>query len=197
MSFELPSLPFAANALEPFISKETIEFHYGKHHQAYLVNLNKLLPGSPYDQASLDDIVRHAEGPVFNNGAQVWNHSFYWNCLSPNGGGRPKGELFSAIERDFESFEVFREQFSTAGATLFGSGWVWLSTDNSGKLFITKESNAGNPMRGGLKPVLTLDVWEHAYYIDKRNQRPAYIEDYWKLVNWSFAEKLYHEACSK
>ncbi len=193
MAFELPALPYPATALEPFISKETIDYHYGKHHNAYVVNLNKLLPGSPFEHASLDDIVRHAEGGIFNNGAQVWNHTFYWNCLSPSGGGAPKGKLLAALERDFVSFEQFKEQFSAAGASLFGSGWAWLVKDDDGKLSITKESNAGNPLRSGLVPVLTLDVWEHAYYIDKRNLRPAYIEDFWKLVNWDFAEKCYND----
>ena len=191
MPFELPSLPYADDALEPYISKETIGYHYGKHHNAYLVNLNKMIPGTAFENASLDDIVRHSEGGIFNNGAQVWNHSFYWNCLSPKGGGMPSGELLAAIERDFGSFESFKEQFSTAAATLFGAGWAWLSKDKTGKLVISKESNAGNPLRSGLTPILTIDVWEHAYYIDKRNLRPAYVEDFWKLVNWPFVEALF------
>jgi Fe-Mn family superoxide dismutase len=191
MSFELPALPYAHDALEPFISKETIEYHYGKHHNAYLTNLNKLILGTEFEHASLDEIVMKSEGGIFNNGAQVWNHSFYWQCLSPKGGGQPGGKFLEAIIRDFGSYEAFKEQFTTAAATLFGAGWVWLSKDSSGLLHITKESNAGNPMKHGLKPLLTIDVWEHAYYIDKRNLRPAYIEDFWKLVNWKTPEGLY------
>ncbi len=192
MSFELPALPYASDALEPFISKETIDYHYGKHHNAYLTNLNKLIPGTEFENASLDEIVVKSDGGIFNNAAQVWNHTFYWQCLKPQGGGLPTGGLLLAIERDFGTFDAFKEQLSTAAATLFGAGWAWLSKDANGKLQITKESNAGNPMKLGLKPVLTIDVWEHAYYIDKRNLRPAYIEDFWKLVNWEFAEGLYN-----
>jgi len=191
MSFELPTLPYAADALEPFISKETIDYHYGKHHNGYVANLNKLIQGTPFENASLEEIVLKADGGIFNNGAQVWNHSFYWQCLSPTGGGQADGALLQAIIRDFGSYQTFKEQFTTAAATLFGAGWVWLSKDTSGKLHITKESNAGNPLKQGLKPLLTIDVWEHAYYIDKRNLRPAYIEDFWKLVNWKTAEALY------
>ena len=189
MPFELPALPYAADALEPFISKETIDFHYGKHHNAYLTNLNKLIVGTEFENASLEEIVEKSEGGIFNNGAQVWNHSFYWECLSPKGGGKPEGLLLETIVRDFGSFDSFKEQFTAAAATLFGAGWVWLSKDKSGLLHITKESNAGNPMTHGLIPILTIDVWEHAYYIDKRNLRPAYIEDFWKLVNWKKVEK--------
>lgn len=191
MPFELPSLPYAADALEPYISKETIEYHYGKHHNAYVTNLNKLIQGTQFENASLEEIVVKSDGGIFNNGAQVWNHTFYWNCLSPNGGGQAGGSLLAAITRDFGSFDTFKEQFSAAAATLFGAGWVWLSKDKEGKLNITKESNAGNPIKQGLIPVLTIDVWEHAYYIDKRNARPAYIEDFWKLVNWKKIEALY------
>ncbi len=189
MPFELPALPYAADALEPFISKETIDFHYGKHHNAYLTNLNKLIVGTEFENASLEEIVEKSEGGIFNNGAQVWNHSFYWECLSPKGGGKPEGLLLETIVRDFGSFDSFKEQFTAAAATLFGAGWAWLSKDKSGILHITKESNAGNPMTHGLIPILTIDVWEHAYYIDKRNLRPAYIEDFWKLVNWKQVEK--------
>ncbi|MHC1706305.1 MAG: superoxide dismutase [Bacteroidales bacterium] len=185
MNFELPRLPYALDALEPYISGNTLEFHYGKHHQAYVTNLNKLLPGTEFENATLEEIVKKASGGIFNNGAQVWNHTFYWNCLSPQGGGEPKGELLSKIIKDFGSFEIFKEQFSAAAATLFGSGWAWLVKDSEGKLKITQESNAGCPLRSGLTPLLTCDVWEHAYYLDKQNRRPDYITDFWKLVDWN------------
>ncbi len=191
MIFELPALPYAIDALEPYISKSTLEFHHGKHHQAYVTNLNKLLPGSEFENKGLEEIVRKATGGIFNNGAQVWNHTFYWNCLSPQGGGEPTGELLEAIIEDFGSFAEFKEKFSTAAATLFGSGWAWLVTDEEGKLQIVQESNAGNPLRNGLEPLLTCDVWEHAYYIDKQNRRPDYIADFWKLVNWEAVAERY------
>ncbi len=188
--FQLPQLPYADNALEPVISAQTISFHYAKHHKAYVDNLNNLIQGTPFENASLEEIVMKSEGGIFNNGAQVWNHTFYWNCLTP-GGSMPHGELISAIERDFQSFENFKELFSKAAATLFGSGWAWLVKDQSGKLSVVQESNAGNPMRNGLTPLLTCDVWEHAYYIDKQNRRPDYISDFWTIVNWDFvAENL-------
>jgi Fe-Mn family superoxide dismutase len=188
MNFELPQLPFALDALEPFITKNTLEFHYGKHHQAYVNNLNKLLPGSVFENSTLEEIVQKASGGIFNNGAQVWNHTFYWHCLSPYGGGLPDGKLIGLIDRDFGSFENFKEHFTQAAATLFGSGWAWLSLDSYGKLVITQESNAGNPLRSGLKPLLTCDVWEHAYYLDKQNRRPDYIADFWKIVDWKTVE---------
>ncbi|MDX9933301.1 MAG: superoxide dismutase [Bacteroidales bacterium] len=191
MKFELPPLPWAADALEPIISAKTIEFHYGKHHQAYVNNLNNLLPGSPFENAPLEQIVVEAEGGIFNNAAQVWNHTFYWNCLTPKGGGQPTGDLMDAIVRDFGSFEEFQKQFTQAAATLFGSGWAWLSADEDGKLIISQESNAGNPMRKGLEPLLTCDVWEHAYYLDKQNRRPDYIADFWKLVDWDAVSDRY------
>jgi Fe-Mn family superoxide dismutase len=191
MKFELPPLPWAVDALEPIISAKTIEFHYGKHHQTYVNNLNNLLPGSAFEDASLEDIILEADGGIFNNGAQVWNHTFYWNCLSPNGGGEPTGSLLDAIVRDFGSFEEFKKQFTTAAATLFGSGWAWLCTDDNGKLSIVQESNAGNPMRRDLEPLLTCDVWEHAYYLDKQNRRPDYIADFWKLVDWEAVSERY------
>jgi len=191
MKFELPPLPWAANALEPIISAKTIEFHYGKHHQAYVNNLNNLLPGSPFENAPLEQIVVEAEGGIFNNAAQVWNHTFYWNCLTPQGGGQPTGDLMDAIVRDFGSFEEFQKQFTQAAATLFGSGWAWLSADEDGKLIISQEPNAGNPMRKGLEPLLTCDVWEHAYYLDKQNRRPDYIADFWKLVDWDAVSERY------
>jgi len=191
MAFELPILPYAEDALEPYISKETINFHYGKHHATYVNKLNELVPGSRFENASLETIVKEAEGGIYNNGAQVWNHTFYWNCLSAEGGGLPFGRVAEAIDRDFGSFTQFKEQFSQAAATLFGAGWAWLVSDRAGKLSIVQESNAGNPMRKGLSPLLTCDVWEHAYYIDKRNRRPAYIEDFWKIVNWKAVEAYY------
>jgi superoxide dismutase, Fe-Mn family len=185
MIHELPRLPYALNALEPYITQKTLEFHYGKHHQAYVTNLNKLIAGTEFENASLDDIVRKAAGGIFNNGAQVWNHTFYWNCMIPGGGGEPTGKLADAIVKNFESFAAFKEKFSTAAATLFGSGWAWLAMRPDHSLAITQESNAGNPMREGLLPLLTCDVWEHAYYLDKQNLRPNYIADFWNLVDWN------------
>lgn len=184
MPFTLPQLPYPMDALEPYISEQTLEFHYGKHHNAYVTNLNNLVPGTGFEDASLEDIIKKAEGVIFNNGAQVWNHTFYWNCLKPGGGGEPTGKLLEAINNNFDSFEAFKEKFSTAAATLFGSGWAWLVQNAYGDLEIIKESNAGNPLRNGLTPLLTCDVWEHAYYIDKRNRRPDYIADFWNLVDW-------------
>lgn len=184
MSFELPKLPYALDALEPHISKRTLEFHYGKHHQAYVTNLNNLVPGTEFEKATLDEIVLKAEGPIFNNGAQVWNHTFYFHTFSPNGGGEPKGSLAEAIERDFGSFEKFKAEFSSAAATLFGSGWAWLVKKADGSLSIVKESNAGNPMRSGFTPLLTCDVWEHAYYLDVQNRRPDYVAAFWQLIDW-------------
>jgi len=191
MSFELPALPFAMDALEPYISKQTLEFHYGKHHQAYVNNLNKLVPGSQFEGASLEEIIRKASGGIFNNGAQVWNHTFYWNCLTPDGGGEPASDLLDAIIRDFGSFAEFKDKFSVAAATLFGSGWAWLVKNDSGKLDIVQESNAGNPLTNGLEPLLTCDVWEHAYYLDKQNRRPDYITDFWALVDWAEVAKRF------
>lgn len=184
MAYELPKLPYDMDALQPYISKETLEYHYGKHHAAYVNNLNKLVEGTAFANASLEDIVKKADGGVFNNGAQVWNHTFYWNCMSPEGNREPSGALLNAIKSDFGSFEEFKDKFSIAAATLFGSGWAWLVKGASGKLEIVQESNAGNPLRNGLEPIMTCDVWEHAYYIDKRNRRPAYIDDFWNLVDW-------------
>ncbi|HNX87033.1 MAG TPA: superoxide dismutase [Bacteroidales bacterium] len=184
MEHKLPLLPYAMDALEPYISKKTLEFHYGKHHQAYVNNLNKLIVGTAFEEATLEDIIRKASGGIFNNGAQVWNHTFYWNCLKPAGGGEPSGPLAEAINRDFGSFFSFKEKFTAAAATLFGSGWAWLVKTADGKLEITQESNAGNPLKTGATPLLTCDVWEHAYYLDKQNVRPDYIADFWKLVDW-------------
>ncbi len=185
MAFELPELPFAMDSLEPFISKRTLEFHYGKHHQGYVNKLNNMVPGTEFEGLSLEEIIKKATGGVFNNGAQVWNHTFYWNCLAPNAGGEPKGTVADAITESFGSFGEFKDKFSKAAATLFGSGWAWLVKKPDGKLEIVQESNAGNPLRNGYTPILTCDVWEHAYYLDKQNRRPDYIADFWNVVNWS------------
>ncbi len=187
MAHELPALPYAMDALEPHISKETLEYHYGKHHNTYVVNLNKLIADSEFASASLEDIVRKASGGVFNNAAQIWNHTFYWNCLSPNGGGAPDGDLGAAIDRDFGSFDAFKDEFSTKAVTLFGSGWAWLVRNGDGSLAIAQTSNADTPLTGDATPLLTCDVWEHAYYVDYRNARPKYVEAFWHLVNWEFA----------
>lgn len=187
MSFELPALPYEKNALEPHISAETLDFHYGKHHQTYVTNLNNLVPGTDFEGMSLEEIILKSDGGVFNNAAQIWNHTFYWNSLSPNAGGEPEGELLEAINRDFGSFESFKADFSKACATNFGSGWTWLVKEADGKLAIVNTSNAANPMVDGLTPLLTCDVWEHAYYIDYRNARPKYVEAFFALVNWEFA----------
>jgi Fe-Mn family superoxide dismutase len=188
MAFTLPPLPYDKNALAPHISAETLDFHHGKHHQAYVTNLNKALEGKPEANKSLEDIILASDGPVFNNAAQVWNHTFYWSSMKPNGGGQPSGDLADAIKRDFGSFEKFSEAFSNAAATQFGSGWAWLVLGKDKKLAVTKTSNADLPLKHGEKALLTIDVWEHAYYIDYRNARPKYIETFLKsLVNWDFA----------
>ena len=186
MTHELPSLPYDKNALEPTISQETLEYHYGKHHQTYVTNLNNLIPGTEFENASLEDMIKKSSGGIFNNAAQVWNHTFYWNCLSPNGGGEPSGDLAAAINNTFSNFADFKQKFSTSAATNFGSGWTWLVKNSDGTLEIVNTSNAGNPMTDGKVPLLTIDVWEHAYYIDYRNARPKYLEEIWKIVNWDF-----------
>ncbi|HEX5752231.1 MAG TPA: superoxide dismutase [Archangium sp.] len=186
MPFSLPELPYKKDALAPHISAETLEYHHGKHHAAYVNNLNKLLDGKPEANSSLEQVILHSEGGVFNNAAQVWNHTFYWNCMKPNGGGLPTGDLADAIKRDFGSFERFREEFANAATTQFGSGWAWLVLEK-GKLAVTKTGNADLPMKHGQKALLTIDVWEHAYYIDFRNARPKYIDTFLNsLVNWDF-----------
>lgn len=187
MTFTLPALPYAMDALAPHISKETLEYHYGKHHQAYVTNLNKLIPGTEFEKMSLEQIIMQSGGGIFNNAAQVWNHTFYWNSLSPNGGGEPTGKLAEAIKASFGSFADFKEKFTQTAATTFGSGWAWLVQDKSGALQIISTSNAGTPMTDGFNALLTCDVWEHAYYIDYRNARPEYINHFWSLVNWDFA----------
>ncbi|MHB8870568.1 MAG: superoxide dismutase [Thermoleophilia bacterium] len=186
MAFKLPELPYAKDALEPHISAETLEYHHGKHHNAYVTNLNGLVEGTDLADKSLEEIVAAAEGGTFNNAAQVWNHTFYWKCMRPGGGGAPSGALSEAINRDFGSFEAFKEQFTKAGTTLFGSGWTWLVLDG-GALKITQTSNADLPLKHGQTPLLTMDVWEHAYYIDYRNARPEYIGTFLEsLVDWDF-----------
>jgi Fe-Mn family superoxide dismutase len=188
MSFELPKLPYALNALEPVISQKTLEFHYGKHHQAYVNNLNNLVPGTKFENANLETIIKEAEGGIFNNGAQVWNHTFFFNSLAPNAGAEPGGPLSEAIKKSFGSFSEFKEKFSKSAVTLFGSGWAWLVKKPDGSLDIVQESNAGNPLRNGVTPILTCDVWEHAYYLDYQNKRPDFVEAFWKLVNWREVE---------
>ncbi len=187
MAIELPPLPYEKNALEPHISAETLEYHYGKHHQGYVTKLNKAIEGGEYADASLEDIIKQAKGGTFNNAAQVWNHTFYWNCMSPDGGGDPDGTLADAITKAFGSVDKFREQFSDSAAGNFGSGWTWLVQRSDGSLGIVNTSNAATPITGSDKPLLTIDVWEHAYYIDYRNARPKYIDAFWNLVNWDFA----------
>ncbi|HUH37954.1 MAG TPA: Fe-Mn family superoxide dismutase [Spongiibacteraceae bacterium] len=189
MAFELPALPYAQNALEPHISAETLEYHYGKHHNAYVTNLNKLVPGTEFEGKSLEAIIKAAKGGVYNNAAQIWNHTFYWHCLSPNGGGAAKGAIAAAIDKAFGSFDAFKEKFSTSAAGNFGSGWTWLVKNADGSVEIVNMGAAGCPLTEGKTPLLTIDVWEHAYYIDYRNARPKYIEAFWNLVNWDFVNK--------
>ena len=186
MEHKLPELPYAGDALAPHISAETIEYHYGKHHKTYVDNINRLIAGTEFENLSLEDIVKKSSGGIFNNSAQIWNHSFYWNCLSPNGGGEPSGELANAINNSFGSFAEFKEQFTKTAVTLFGSGWAWLVKNSDGKLSIEAASNAGTPVKEGKNVLLTCDVWEHAYYIDYRNARAKYVEAFWNLVNWNF-----------
>ncbi len=186
MKHELPALPYEKNALEPFISAETIDYHYGKHHQTYVTNLNNLIAGTEFENLSLEDIVRKSSGGIFNNAAQVWNHTFYWNCMKPNGGGKPAGALAEAIDKAFGSFDAFKEEFSKCAVTTFGSGWAWLVKNADGSLALVSTSNAGCPLTAGQKPLLTVDVWEHAYYIVYRNARPKYVEDFFGVVNWDF-----------
>jgi Fe-Mn family superoxide dismutase len=187
MTIKLADLPYAMNALEPQISQETLEYHYGKHHQAYVTNLNNLLTQSEFHSSPLEEIILKSKGAIYNNAAQVWNHTFYWHSLSPKGGGEPTGKLADMIVRDFSSFSAFKEEFSKAAISQFGSGWAFLSLTGDKKLVVSQESNAGNPMLRNHKPLLTCDVWEHAYYIDYRNARAKYVESFWQLVNWQFA----------
>ena len=191
MEYTQPKLPYPENALEPAISERTVQFHYGKHEKAYIDNLNKLIKDTDYADMQLEDIIRQATGPLFNNASQAWNHIFYFFTFSPDGGGEPEGELRKAIDRQFGSFDNFKKEFKAAGATLFGSGWVWLSKDNDGKLFITQGPNATNPLRDGLFPLLTFDVWEHAYYLDYQNRRPDALKALWDIVDWDIVESRY------
>ena len=191
MAFELPELPYEKNRLSPHISEETINFHYGKHHQTYVTNLNNLIPGTEFEGLSLEEIIVKSSGAIFNNAAQIWNHTFYWNSLAPYGGGEPKGVLAEAINSAFGSFEKFKEEFTKCAVTTFGSGWAWLVKNADGSLALVSTSNAGCPLTTGQTPLLTCDVWEHAYYIDYRNARPTYLEAFWALVNWDFASANY------
>jgi Fe-Mn family superoxide dismutase len=187
MTHTLPDLPYPADALQPHISKETLEYHHGKHHRAYVEKLNKLIQGTEFEKATLEDIVLRSSGEIFNNAAQAWNHDFYWRCLSPEGGGEPGGELARAINSAFGSYADFKEKFSKLAEGNFGSGWAWLVRGKSGALELIGTSNAKNPLTDGKTPVLTCDVWEHAYYIDYRNARPEYVKAFWNVVNWQFA----------
>lgn len=189
MSFELPALPYEKNALEPHISAETLEYHYGKHHNTYVVNLNNLIKGTEFEGKSLEEIIKTSTGGIFNNAAQVWNHTFYWHCLSPKGGNAPTGAVADAINKAFGSFEAFKEELTKSAVGNFGSGWTWLVKKADGSLAIVNTSNAATPLTNGDKPLLTVDVWEHAYYIDYRNARPKYLGNFWALVNWEFVAK--------
>lgn len=188
MAIELPALPFAKDALAPHISEETLEFHYGKHHQTYVTKLNGLIPGTEFENKTLEEIVKTSSGGVFNNSAQIWNHSFYWNCLSPNGGGEPSGAIAEAINSAFGSFEKFKEEFTNSAINNFGSSWTWLVKNADGSVAIVNTSNAATPLTDdSVTPILTVDLWEHAYYIDYRNARPSYMKAFWSLINWDFA----------
>jgi len=189
MEHSLPPLPYPMDALQPHISKETLEYHYGKHHQTYVTNLNNLIKGTEFENSSLEEVVKRSSGGIFNNAAQVWNHTFYWNSLSPQGGGAPSGALGEAINKKWGSFEEFKKAFSQTAITTFGSGWAWLVKKADGSLDLVSTGNAATPLTTDAKPLLTCDVWEHAYYIDYRNARPKYVESFWNLVNWDFAAK--------
>ena len=191
MKFELIQLPYAADALEPVISEQTIGFHYGKHLQTYVNNLNNLIQGTKFENADLETIVKESDGAIFNNAGQILNHNLYFTEFSPKGGGKPSGKLSRAIDEAWGSFENFQKEFETAGVGLFGSGWVWLAADKNGKLSITKEPNAGNPITKGLKPLLTFDVWEHAYYLDYQNRRADHLKALWNIIDWQVVERRY------
>jgi len=189
MAFLLPQLPYDLEALAPHLSKETLQFHHGKHHAGYVTKLNELAKGTPLEKKSLEEIIKTEKGKAFNLAAQTWNHTFYWNCLAPKAGGKPHGKIAEAIDHSFGSFDEFKKQFDEAASTHFGSGWAWLVRDDHNKLSVMATHDAGNPLTEGKTPVLTCDVWEHAYYIDYRNDRPAYIKAWWSLVNWDWANK--------
>jgi superoxide dismutase, Fe-Mn family len=192
MAFELPPLPFAQDALAPYMSAETLEYHYGKHHKTYVDKLNSLIPGTPFEKKSLEEIIKNSDGGIFNNAAQVWNHTFFWNCLSPSGGGIATGPIAAALDQSFGSFDKFKEAFGKEAAENFGSGWTWLVSRRDGTLAIVNTSNAHNPLTDPqARALLTLDVWEHAYYIDYRNARPKFIDAFWKMVNWNFVNENY------
>jgi Fe-Mn family superoxide dismutase len=191
MEHKLPELPYPMDALAPHISRETLEFHYGKHHQAYVTNLNNLIKGTEFADMPLEEIIRKSSGGIFNNSAQVWNHTFLWNSMSPQGGGAPKGELKAAIDKKWGSFDAFKDAFSKAGASNFGSGWTWLVKKADESVEIVNTSNANTPLTTDDVPLLTCDVWEHAYYIDYRNRRPDYLGAFWNVANWNFAERNY------
>ncbi|WP_455220401.1 superoxide dismutase [Kaarinaea lacus] len=193
-TFELPPLPYAMDALAPHISKETLEYHYGKHHATYVTKLNGMIEGTEYAGKSLKDIMLSSEGGVFNNAAQAWNHEFYWNCLGPNAGGEPNGDIAGAISDAFGSFEEFKTKFNDAAAALFGSGWMWVVLKKDKNIDLVATQNAGNPLTDGVQPLLVCDVWEHAYYIDYRNRRPDYLASFWNLINWDFVNQQYHDA---
>lgn len=191
MKYEQPQLPYEPDALEPAISARTVDFHYGKHEKAYIDNLNRLIKGTEFEDMELEEVIAHAKGPLFNNASQAWNHIFYFFSFSPEGSREPSGRLREAIERDFGSFEKFKEAFVDAGVGLFGSGWVWLSRDDAGKLFITQGPNAGNPITDGLTPLLCFDVWEHAYYLDYQNRRADALKKLWDIVDWDIVDNRY------
>jgi Fe-Mn family superoxide dismutase len=191
MKFTLPELPYAFNALEPIISERTISFHYGKHHQTYVNNLNGLVVGTEFENSDLEEIVKKSEGPIFNNAAQIWNHTFYFLSLTPNKGSAPGDKLSKAIVAGWNSLDNFKAEFNKAAVSVFGSGWAWLVKDAAGKLSIVKESNAGNPITHGLTPLLTFDVWEHAYYLDYQNRRADYVAALWDLVDWNLVSERY------
>ena len=191
MEHKLPELPYSLEALNPHISKQTLEFHHGKHHLNYVNTLNKLIPGTRLENASLEDMIREADGAIFNNAAQVWNHTFYFDSFSPKPKVMPEGGLLEALNRDFGSFDKFLEEFGKSALGLFGSGWAWLACDAQGKLSILPLSNAGNPLREGLTPLIACDVWEHAYYLDCQNRRADYIKNFWELLDWAYVEKVY------
>ena len=192
--YQLPDLPYALDALEPHMSRETLEFHHGKHHATYVEKLNELVEGTDLDGLPLEEIVRRSSGALFDNAAQAWNHGFFWQCLSPSGGGTPDQELGQAIAQGFGSLADFRERFTEAATALFGSGWAWLTLRDDGKLEIETTGNADTPLRNGGQPLLTCDLWEHAYYIDHRNKRPEYLEAFWQLANWRFADQCFRDA---
>lgn len=192
MAFKLPELPYGRDALAPHISEETLDYHYGKHHKTYVDTLNKLTEGSEWDGKSLDEVVKGASGKLFNQAAQHWNHDFYWKCMSPNGGGKPSGDLARAIDTSFDDFDDFAEQFKQTAVATFGSGWAWLVKMDDGSVDIVSKQNAGNPLTDGQTPLLTCDVWEHAYYIDYRNARPKYVDAFFEIIDWNFVERNFN-----